>query len=197
MRRDNGHHEDTGARVPPGYLAAMQSALPSVLIVMGVSGSGKTTVAAMLAGRLGWEYADADAFHSPANIRKMEGGTPLTDADRAPWLATMAAWIEATRSVGRHGVLACSALKRAYRQVLVAGHADVRIVYLRGDKALIAGRQAARHNHFMPAALVDSQFATLEEPGPDEHPLTVSVAPRPPSIVETIAERVRAGAAGA
>ena len=169
--------------------------LPTVLVVMGVSGSGKTTIAALLAGRLGWEYADADQFHSPANIRKMHGGTPLTDQDRAPWLATMAAWIDATRSVQRHGVLACSALKRSYRNVLVAGRPDVRIVYLRGDKALIAGRQAARHNHFMPATLVDSQFATLEEPNQDENPLTVSVAPRPPAIVATIYARILAGEA--
>ncbi len=168
----------------------MSATIPSVLVVMGVSGSGKTTIAALLAGRLGWEFVDADHFHSPANIRKMHGGTPLTDDDRWPWLATMAAWIEATRVTGRHGVLACSALKRAYRQVLVAGHADVRIVYLRGDKALITKRQEARHHHFMPAALVESQFATLEEPGAEEHPLTVSVAPTPPEIVADIARRV-------
>ena len=171
------------------------STLPTVLVVMGVSGSGKTTIAALLAGRLGWEYADADQFHSPGNIRKMHGGTPLTDHDRSPWLATMAAWIDATRRVGRHGVLACSALKRAYRDTLVAGQHDVRIIYLRGDKALIANRQAARHNHFMPATLVDSQFATLEEPGEDEHPLIVSVAPRPPTIVDTIYARIVAGEA--
>ena len=154
---------------------------------MGVSGSGKTTIAALLAGRLGWEYSDADEFHSPANVRKMHGGTPLTDEDRWPWLAAIAAWIDATRTVRRHGVLACSALKRSYRQVLVGTRSDVRLVYLRGDKALITGRQAARHNHFMPVTLVDSQFATLEEPGDDEHPLTVSVAPTPLAIVDDIA----------
>ncbi len=170
------------AMVPP----MTHAALPSVLVVMGVSGSGKTTVAALLAGRLGWEYGDADDFHSPANVRKMHGGTPLGDEDRWPWLRAMAAWIDATRSVGRHGVLACSALKRAYRTVLVGARADVRLVYLRGDKALISSRQAARHGHFMPASLVDSQFATLEEPGAEEHPLTVSVAPRPPLIVDGI-----------
>lgn len=153
---------------------------------MGVSGSGKTTVAGLLAGRLGWEFIDADDFHSAANVRKMHGGTPLTDIDREPWLASVAAWIDATRGTGRHGVLACSALKRAYRRILVGNRPDVRLVYLRGDKALIATRQAARHNHYMPAALVDSQFATLEEPNTAEHPLTVSVAPRPPSIVDAI-----------
>lgn len=166
--------------------------LPAVLVVMGVSGSGKTTVAAMLAGRLGWEFIDADDFHSAANVRKMHGGTPLTDVDRAPWLATVAAWVDATRGTGRHGVLACSALRRAYREVLVGARPDVRLVYLRGDRALIGERQAARHNHYMPAALVESQFATLEEPGPLERPLTVSVEPRPPAIVETILQGLAA-----
>lgn len=172
-------------------VGGMLPPLPSVLVVMGVSGSGKTTVAALLAGRLGWEFGDADDFHSPANVAKMHGGTPLTDADRAPWLDTMAAWIDATRATGRHGVLACSALKRAYRRVLTEGRDDVRIVYLRGDKALIGSRQAARHNHFMPASLLDSQFATLEEPGPEEHPLTVSVAPRPHAIADSIVRALR------
>ena len=162
-------------------------AAPAVLVVMGVSGSGKTTVAALLAGRLGWEYVDADDFHPPANIRKMHGGTPLDDNDRWPWLAAMAAWIDATRAVGRHGILACSALKHGYRDKLIGDRTDVRLVYLQGDKTLIATRQAARHNHFMPATLVDSQFAALEPPGPDEHPITVSVMPHPPEIVNRIA----------
>ena len=173
-----------------GYGSAMP--LPSVLVVMGVSGSGKTTVAGLLAGRLGWEFIDADDFHSAANVQKMHGGTPLTDIDRAPWLASVAAWVDATRRTGRHGVLACSALKRAYRRILVGDRADVRLVYLRGDRALIASRQAARHNHYMPAALVESQFAILEEPGAAEHPLTVSVQPRPPSIVDAILEGIAA-----
>jgi len=167
-----------------------EATVPSMLVVMGVSGSGKTTVAALLAGRLGWEYGDADDFHPSANKAKMHAGTPLTDEDRWPWLATMAAWIDATRSTGRHGVLACSALKRSYREILVGARPDVCLVYLHGDKALIARRQAARHNHFMPASLVDSQFATLQEPGPDEQPLTVSVAPRPMVIVDDIVSRL-------
>ena len=167
-------------------------ALPSVLVVMGVSGSGKTTIAALLAGRLGWEFVDGDDFHPPTNVHKMHGGTPLTDEDRWPWLATVAAWIDASRAIGRHGVLACSALKRSYRDVLVGDRADVRLVYLRGDKDLVASRQSARHAHFMPPALVDSQFGTLEEPGADERPLTVSVAPRPHSIVDAIMEGLQA-----
>lgn len=171
---------------------SMIEASPAVLVVMGVSGSGKTTIAALLAGRLGWEYGDADDFHPAANKRKMHDGTPLTDEDRWPWLRTMAAWIDATRTVRRHGVLACSALKRSYREVLVGDRTDVGLVHLRGDKALIAARQAARHNHFMPASLVDSQFATLEEPGGDERPLTISVTPDPRTIVDDILRRLRA-----
>ena len=167
-------------------------ALPSVLVVMGVSGSGKTTVAALLAGRLGWEFADADTFHSPAAVSKMHGGTPLTDEDRWPWLASIAAWIDATRVVHRHGVLACSALKRSYRTILVGDRPDVQLVYLRGDQPLIARRQASRKNHYMPASLVSSQFNALEEPGPDEHPLTVSVAPEPHAIVDTITAAIGA-----
>jgi len=153
---------------------------------MGVSGSGKTTVGALLAGRLGWEYEDGDDFHPPENVAKMRGGTPLDDADRWPWLAAIAAWIDATRSAGRHGVLACSALRRAYRDVLLRDRPDVRLVYLQGSKQLIATRQAARMNHYMPATLVDSQFAALEEPMPDEHPIVVSVAPRPTEIVQAV-----------
>ena len=170
--------------------------LPAVLVVMGVSGSGKTTIAALLAGRLGWEFEDADDFHPPANVEKMHGGTPLTDEDRAPWLAAMAAWIDATRATGRHGVLACSALKRAYRQVLIGDRPDVRLVYLQGSRELIGVRQAARTGHFMPAALLDSQFATLEEPGPEERPIVASVEPRPQEVVQAVtAQLTPAGAA--
>lgn len=149
--------------------------LPSMLVVMGVSGSGKTTVAALLAGRLGWELGDADDWHSPANVRKMHGGTPLDDSDRWPWLQSIAAWIDATRATGRHGVLACSALKRAYRDIIIGARGDAALVYLQGSKELIAARMAARHDHFMPVALLDSQFATLEEPGADERPIVVSI----------------------
>ncbi len=159
---------------------------PAILVVMGVSGSGKTTIAALLAGRLGWEYEDGDDFHPPENVAKMHGGTPLTDEDRWPWLDAIAAWIDATRSAGRHGIVACSALRRAYRDVLVGARPDVRLVYLQGDKQMIATRQAARLNHYMPATLVDSQFAALEEPGPDECPIVVSVAPRPREIVQAV-----------
>lgn len=161
---------------------------PSVLVVMGVSGSGKTTVAALLAGRLGWELGDADDWHSPANVRKMHGGTPLSDEDRLPWLASIAAWIDATRDTGQHAVLACSALKRAYRDVLIGDRRDVRLVYLRGDEALIQDRQAARHNHYMPASLVHSQFEALEVPGADERPLIVDVVAPAHDVADLIME---------
>ena len=163
---------------------------PSVLVVMGVSGSGKTTVAALLAGRLGWELGDADDWHSPANVRKMHGGTPLSDEDRWPWLRSIAAWIDATRSTGQHAVLACSALKRAYRDILIGDRADVQLVYLRGEERLIEQRQAARLNHYMPASLVHSQFEALEVPGDDERPLVVDVVASPHEVVDAIVERM-------
>lgn len=164
---------------------------PSVLVVMGVSGSGKTTVAALLAGRLGWELGDADDWHSPASVSKMRGGTPLTDEDRWPWLRSIAAWIDATRSTGQHAILACSALKRAYRDILIGDRADVRLVFLRGDEALISERQAARHNHYMPASLVHSQFQTLEVPTADERPLVVDVDGPARGVANAVLERMR------
>jgi carbohydrate kinase (thermoresistant glucokinase family) len=129
---------------------------------------------------------DGDDFHPPANIEKMHAGIPLTDRDRWPWLRAIAAWIDERRAAGGHGVVACSALRRAYREVLRGGRPDVRLVYLKGDIALIARRQAARHGHFMPASLMRSQFDTLEEPGADEQPITVSVELRPQEIVEAV-----------
>jgi carbohydrate kinase (thermoresistant glucokinase family) len=160
--------------------------MTSAIIVMGVSGSGKTTVAALLAGRLQWEFEDADWLHPEANVEKMHRGTPLTDEDRWPWLRAIAAWIDEKRHEGRHGVVACSALKRRYRDVLIGERRDVRLVYLKGDEPLIARRLAARHGHFMPAALLRSQFEALEEPGPDENPITVSIVAKPAQIVSRI-----------
>jgi 6-phosphogluconolactonase len=158
--------------------------LPSVIVVMGVSGAGKSTIGAMLAQRLDWRFEDADWFHPPANIEKMSSGQPLTDDDRMPWLHGMAAWIEATRAEGGHGVLACSALKRTYRDILVDGHEDVRLVYLKGGRDLIVRRFSLRQEHFMPASLIHSQFATLEEPGREERPVVVSIDAGPRAIVE-------------
>jgi gluconokinase len=162
----------------------------SIIVVMGVSGSGKSTIAAMLAIRLHWSYEDADWFHPPANVEKMHSGKLLTDEDRWPWLNAIAAWIDATRRVGGHATIACSALKRTYRDILVGDRRDVRIVYLRGERELIAHRMTLRHGHFMPPSLLESQFATLQEPGVDEHPIVVSIDARPHEIVDTVIARL-------
>jgi carbohydrate kinase (thermoresistant glucokinase family) len=153
---------------------------------MGVSGSGKSTVGALLASRLRWEFEDADWFHPAANVEKMHKGIPLTDEDRWPWLAAVAAWIDKTRCSGAHDVVACSALKRRYRNVLIGDRPDVRLVYLKGDEELIARRIATRHEHFIPPTLLHSQFEALEEPGPEENPIVVSIEPRPREIVAQI-----------
>lgn len=148
---------------------------PSVIIVMGVASSGKTSLGERLAEELGWPFRDADSFHPPENVAKMAGGTPLNDEDRKPWLAAIAAWIDALRAAGKHGIVTCSALKRAYRRVIVGDRPDVALVYLKGSRELIGERMAQRQHHFMPTALLDSQFATLEEPSVDESPLVMSV----------------------
>ena len=157
---------------------------------MGVSGSGKSTVALMLAHRLNWIFEEGDWFHPPSNIEKMHNGVPLTDEDRWPWLHGIAAWIDATRRAGNHGIIACSALKRVYRDILVGDRPDVCLVYLKGDRDLIARRLAARDAHFMPPSLLDSQFASLEEPQPDEHAIVVSIVPHPREVVEEIVKRL-------
>lgn len=149
---------------------------PCVLLVTGVSGSGKTTVGEMLARRLGWQYAEADDFHPEENLAKMVAGHPLTDADRAPWLDAIAAWIDATTAAGRPAVVSCSALKRAYRDRLRTGRPNVRLIYLDADRNTIGARLAARRRHFFPAKLIDSQFADLEPPTDDEHPYRFPVA---------------------
>jgi gluconokinase len=158
----------------------------AIIIVMGVSGSGKSTVGALLARHLGWEFEDADWFHPDSNIDKMQKGIPLTDDNRRPWLNAIAAWIDKTCRANGHGVIACSALKRRYRDVMIGDRRAVRLVYLKGDETLIARRIATRHEHFMPQSLLHSQFEALEEPGPDENPVTVSIEPKPPAIVKQI-----------
>jgi carbohydrate kinase (thermoresistant glucokinase family) len=140
---------------------------------MGVSGAGKSSVAALLAGRLGWPFAEGDDMHPQANIDKMAAGHPLDDADRWPWLARVAAWIHERVVDGAGGIVTCSALKRRYRDAL--REPGVLFIYLTSSKEQITERLLARHGHFMPVALLDSQFADLEPPDPDEHALTVEV----------------------
>ena len=154
---------------------------------MGVAGSGKSTIATMLAERLGWPFTDGDSFHPPANIAKMSAGTPLADADRWPWLAAIAAHIDALRARGGDAVVTCSALKRAYRDILIGPRDNVRLVYLDADRETIAKRFATRTGHFMPASLMESQFAALEEPGADERPIVVSIKYSPGAIIDAIA----------
>jgi gluconokinase len=164
--------------------------IPCALIVMGVSGSGKSTIADELADRIGWRYEDGDKFHPASNVAKMKAGHPLTDQDRWPWLRAIADEIDRACQTGEHIVIACSALKRAYRDILVHGRSDVRIVYLKGTQELIAGRLALRKGHFMPAGLLDSQFATLEPPVDSENPLTVSIDASVETIVDNIVHQL-------
>lgn len=161
-----------------------------VLVVMGVSGSGKSTVAALVAERLGWIFVDGDSFHTPEHVAKMHAGLALDDEDRAPWLARIAVWVRQRLETGESGVIVCSALRRAYRDVLTGGSRRVRIVYLEGDKAVIAARLAERRGHFMSPHLLDSQFAVLEPPAPEEHPITVGVLDSPEAIAGRIVAAV-------
>ncbi len=160
---------------------------------MGVSGSGKSTVAKPLAERLDFPFLEGDSLHPAANIEKMSHGVPLTDADRAPWLAAIGRWIDERAAEGEGGVVACSALRRAYRDELRHGRPQVRIVFLNGSEALIAERLEHREGHFMPPRLLDSQFATLETPTPDEGVLTIDIDQDPERQVDEIAEQIEGG----
>ena len=165
---------------------------PVIVVVMGVSGSGKSTVAALLAGALGCHFQEGDLLHPRENVEKMRGGMPLTDADRLPWLHKIAEVIDGWRARGECGVLTCSALKRSYRDVIIGARHDVILVYLKGSYDLIHRRMAARHEHFMPIALLDSQFATLEEPTPDENPIIADIGGKPDEIAHEIVRQLEA-----
>jgi len=166
----------------------------TIAVVMGVSGSGKTTVAVMLADALHCQFREGDDLHPRSNVEKMRSGKPLTDADRLPGLRKIAAEIDGWRARGESGVLTCSALKRSYRDIIVGNRPVVTLVYLRGSRELIHERMAARHEHFMPVALLDSQFATLQEPDADEHAIVVDVDARPAEIVDRIVRDLEARA---
>ncbi len=165
---------------------ARRLALPAVLVLMGVSGCGKTTVAQRLAERLHWAFEEGDALHPPANVAKMAAGQPLDDADRAPWLARVADWVDARLAAGECGVITCSALKRSYRAAIARRGSGVEFVYLHGSRELIAARLATRHGHFMPSSLLASQFATLEEPAADEPAIRVEIGAAPAAVADDI-----------
>ena len=156
------------------------------LVVMGVSGCGKSTVGKLLAQRLGVDFLEGDELHSPQNIALMAGGVALTDEDRQGWLLAVAQRLADSCARSRGLVVSCSALKRSYRDILRRGAVDLRFIYLRGDRATLADRMAARIGHYMPASLLDSQFAALEEPAADEPALTVDVAQAPQAVVASV-----------
>ena len=165
---------------------ADKTSLPTILVIMGVSGSGKTTIATLLAKKLGWVFRDGDEFHPAANVEKMKSGMPLTDEDRRPWLEAIARFIDEELARGTKTIVTCSALKRRYRDIIIDGRKGVRLIYLKGEKALLERRLAQRHGHFMPSSLLKSQFDALEEPGLEENPLIVSVDATPDQTVDHI-----------
>ena len=169
---------------------------PRVVVVMGVSGTGKSTVGTLLAAGLGVPYAEADAFHPPANIEKMSAGTPLEDADREPWLDAIGAWAR-TRTgngPGLQGVVSCSALKRDYRDRLRTAAPGLFFLHLTGDRDLVADRLAQRRDHFMPGALLDSQYTALEPLQPDEQGIALTVTATPEELTDDALRALRAAA---
>jgi ribose 5-phosphate isomerase A len=168
---------------------------PPILVIMGVSGVGKTTIARELAARLGWPIEEGDALHPSANVAKMQAGIALTDADRQPWLERVAAWIDHQRAMKQPGIITCSALKRAYRLIIIGDRPEVRLVYLRAGRGLLAEHLAGRHGHFMPASLLQSQIDTLEEPDRSEDPLTIDVGPPAGQLADEVIHLLGASAA--
>jgi carbohydrate kinase (thermoresistant glucokinase family) len=165
------------------------------VLLMGVSGSGKTAVGLALADLLGWAFEDGDDLHPAANVAKMAAGHPLTDADRAPWLAECGDWLLAQRQLGRPAILACSALKRAYRDELRRRVSDLRVVYLAGERDVLLERIGHRAGHFFPPALLDTQLADLEPPTPDEHPIILPITLTVQQIAQAAADALTRSAA--
>ncbi len=166
-------------------IAAAKRTSPTILVLMGVSGSGKSTVAQELQRVLGWPFQEGDDLHPPANVEKMRSGQPLNDQDRLPWLQAIARWIDECLAAHQPGIITCSNLKRAYRNITIGTRRGVTLVYLKGDEPVIQRRMLNRMHRYMPPSLLGSQFDTLEEPGEDEHPITVLVHG---SIAETVVE---------
>jgi gluconokinase len=169
-----------------------------IVLLAGVSGSGKTTVGILLAERLGWTFADGDSFHSAANVARMRAGQPLTDEDRWPWLGAIAAWMDERIAAGQSAVVACSALRRAYRDVLLDGRPAARMIFLQVSHDQDASRLTARQGHFFPAKLLDSQFAALEMPQDSERILLLTARGSPADVVADVvaALGLAAGPAG-
>jgi gluconokinase len=161
-----------------------------IVLIGGVAGSGKTTVGALLADRLHWRFADADAFHSRANIAKMRSGVPLTDADRQPWLKTITSWMDECISAGQSAVTGCSALKQSYRDGLLTGRPAARLAFLEISRAVAHARLVARHGHFFTAALLDSQFAELEVPQESPQVIVLDGAKPPDRLAAEIIDRL-------
>jgi carbohydrate kinase (thermoresistant glucokinase family) len=159
---------------------------PPILVIMGVSGSGKSTIAEELSARLGWLFEEGDSLHPEANSAKMHAGIALTDADRLPWLERVAAWIDGQRAKREPGIITCSALNRTYRQIIIGDRPEVRLVYMRGSRDLIAEHLAGRHGHFMPPELLRSQIDVPEEPDPSEDPLTVDLGASAAQVADAI-----------
>ncbi len=159
-----------------------------IIVLMGVSGCGKTTVGTKLASHLGWEYQEGDALHPQENILKMSDGMPLNDEDRKPWIARVTDWINSHYLASRDGVISCSALKKSYRQTITSKQNDVYLVYLRGTRELLSRRLTQRRDHFMPPDLLDSQLDLLEEPSADERAIVVTIDRTPNDIVKSICD---------
>lgn len=177
----------------PRLAAAAAKVAPTVLVLMGVSGSGKSTVAEELHCLLGWPFQEGDDLHPPANVEKMRSGQPLDDRDRRPWLEAVARWIDGQLAARQPGIVTCSNLKRAYRRITIGDRQGVTLVYLKGDRKEIQQRVDKRVHQYMPPSLLGSQFDTLEEPGPDEHSITVAVKGK---VGETVLDLLQQLAAG-
>ena len=158
-----------------------------VVLLMGVAGSGKTTIGRQLAADLGWKFADADDFHPPTSVAKMSAGIPLEDSDRAPWIAAIRLYIETRLERNEDAVVTCSALKEKHRAILLGGSPQVKLVYLRGTRELLWSRISSREGHFMKPAMLDSQLATLEEPA---HALVIDIAQPPEKIIADLRQAV-------